>query len=259
MASLCSAFIALLRVASWSDTRRLHLHPARTPHQVELEVDELRRTVLVRLRAHADVAVAQPPLQRAEALPLEPIDRVAGRVGLRNGIPGELLSPALVVALGASEIELPLPPKERCPAGVEERLRPFVVDDLNREPTRLPRDVRGQPEQVPPFVRERRRLLVVGPAQVDTLFEVDRPSARRMSRRLARRDALHADARVAVTVGARASCGARLSVPQRLAVEHLEHARIGDVVVLHGTCLAAYELVAGAALVEWDLHHHDDR
>src|SRR5438309_1346095 len=57
-------------IASRPDGRRVHRHAARAPHQVELEIDELGGAVVVRLRADADETVAQPTLQRAEALPL---------------------------------------------------------------------------------------------------------------------------------------------------------------------------------------------
>src|SRR5262245_3616440 len=49
--------------------RRLDLHPARAPHQEQLEIDVFVRAVRVGLGAHADQAVAQPALQRTEALP----------------------------------------------------------------------------------------------------------------------------------------------------------------------------------------------
>ena len=157
------------------------------------------------------------------------------------------------MTLGASEIELTLAAVERFPAGVEERLRSLVDHDLDGQPTRLPRDVGGQREQVPAFGRKRHRLLPVGAADVDALLEIDRPPARDVEGRVARRDALHARAGVAMAVGARAAGGAALPVPQRRAVEDPEHARIDGVVILHRARLAADELVAGAALRERNL------
>ena len=79
--------------SSRADGGRLELHAARAPHQVELELDEARRAVGVGLGAHADDAVAQPPLQRAQALPFQPVDRIAGRMRLRDRVAGELLAP----------------------------------------------------------------------------------------------------------------------------------------------------------------------
>src|SRR5262245_4170434 len=61
-------------------TGRLEPHAARPPHEVELEVDELVRPQLGDLRAYAEDAVAQPPPERPQVLPLEAVDRVAGRV-----------------------------------------------------------------------------------------------------------------------------------------------------------------------------------
>ena len=61
-------------------------------------------------------------------------------------------------------------------------------------------------------------------------------------------DPLHAGRRVAVTPGT--GFGARRRVvPQRLAVEHREHAGIGAVVLLHRLSLAGHEGSAGAAVV----------
>src|SRR5258708_34778571 len=75
----------------WPTTNRLrphggrfHLEPARAPHQVELEIDILRRPVRVGLGPHPGHAVAQPPLQRAEALPFQPVDRIAVGMALRD-------------------------------------------------------------------------------------------------------------------------------------------------------------------------------
>ena len=61
------------------------------------------------------------------------------------------------------------------------------------------------------------------------------------------------DGCVAVAVGAGLVGLAGLALPQRLAVEHPQHAGIGGVVVLHGAGLAAHELVAGLALGQRDV------
>jgi len=94
------------------DGRSVHRHPARAPHQVELEIDHLGRAVIIRLGADADETVAQAPLERAEALPFQPIERVPGRVRLRDDVARELPSPVGVVTLGAREVELALAPVE---------------------------------------------------------------------------------------------------------------------------------------------------
>ena len=75
-----------------------------------------------------------------------------------------------------------------------------------------------------------------------------RPEAASIGR-IARRDALHAGLGVAVAVGAGFAGAAGLGAPQRLAVEHRQHAGIAGVVVLHRLVVAAHVLVGRAALV----------
>src|SRR5512132_1508036 len=105
-------------------------HAARAPHEVELEVHQRGVAVLVRLRPHADQAVAQTPLQRAERLPLEAIERIAGRMRLRDDAAGQPAAPVVVVAVAAGQVELALAPLPERAAGVEERLRARVGRDL---------------------------------------------------------------------------------------------------------------------------------
>jgi len=112
--------------ASGPDRGRLQRHPARAPHQVELEVHEFLRAIGVRFRAHADEAVAQPALQRAETLPLQPVDRVSGRMRLRDGVSDELLAPVVVVALRTGKIELALPAIEGVSPFIKKRLGSLV-------------------------------------------------------------------------------------------------------------------------------------
>ena len=83
---------------------------------------------------------------------------------LRDDVARELPSPVVVVALAAGEIELALPPIPDGAAGVEERLRPLVDGDGDRQAARLARDVGGQREKLSALVGERRRLLPVDPA-----------------------------------------------------------------------------------------------
>src|SRR6185295_15925815 len=107
--------------------------------------------------------------------------------------------------------------------------------------------------QLAAFVRERRRLLALGAADVDALLEVHGPLQRGVVRGIARGDTLHALARVAVAVGAGAAGGAGLARPERPALENPEHSGIGGVVVLHRPRLLAHELVARAALGQGNL------
>jgi len=216
----------------------------RAPHEEQLEIHELGGAVFVRFGADPDETVAQPPLERAEPLPLQPVERVPGRVRLRNEVAREPPAPVVVMTLAAGQIELPLAPVEGGATGIEERLRPLVDRDLDRQAARLARDVGGQREQLPPLPGERRRLLPVGAAEVDALLETERPSPRGVERRMARGDALHARPGIAVAVGAGAAGGAGLPVPRRSALEHPQHPGIGGVVVLHRADLAAHEVVA---------------
>src|SRR5258708_7012855 len=87
--------------------------PPRAPHREQLELDRLGGAVLVRLGTDPDQTVAQPSLERAEALPFEPVDRIAGRMRLWNRVAGQALAPVIVVTLAAGEVELALPPIER--------------------------------------------------------------------------------------------------------------------------------------------------
>ncbi len=90
-------------------------------------------------------------------------------------LPASCRPQLVVVTLAAREVELALAPMVDGPARVEERLRPRVDRDLDRQAARLARDVGGQRQQLPALVGERRRALPVDPAGVDALLEVDRP------------------------------------------------------------------------------------
>ena len=93
------------------------------------------------------------------------------------------------------------------------------------------------------FEWQRRGKLILRPAGIDALFEVDRAEARRIIGRIAGGDAAHADPGIAVAIGAGFAVRAFRPAPQRLAVEHPEHAWIGSIVILHRAGLAAHEIV----------------
>src|SRR5262249_49272366 len=148
-------------------------------------------TELGDLRADAEDAVAQAPLERAQVLPLEAVDLVARRVGLRDQAAGEVLAPVVVVALRARQVELTLAPVEGLLSRFEERLRLRVDLRRYRHPARLPPDVGGEREQLLALVGERRGFLMIDAAGVDALLEVERLAPRGVERGIARRDALH--------------------------------------------------------------------
>src|SRR5262245_497750 len=152
------------------------------------------------------------------------------------------------MALRAGKVELTLAPVKRGAPGVEERLHAPLRRDLDRHSARLPGNMSSERKQLAAFVGQRRRLLAPGAAGVDALLEIHRPSGSGIPGGIARRDTLHARARVAVAAGARLSRRARLAVPQLLAVEQRQHRGVGGVVVLHRAGFRAHELVSGAAL-----------
>src|SRR5260221_13360910 len=113
--------------------RGLDLHPPRPPHQEKLQIDELGGAEVGHLRADAGEAVAQPPLERPQALPLQAVQRVSGRARLRDDAAGDALAPVVVVALGAGVVELALAALEGFPTGPEKRIAPRVDQDADRQ------------------------------------------------------------------------------------------------------------------------------
>src|SRR5260221_11038616 len=101
-----------------------------------------------RLRGNAGGEVAKPPLERPQALPLQAVQRVSGRVRLRDDPAGEALAPVVVVALGAGEVELALAAMEGLPAGLGKRLAPRVDPDAARQAARVPRHARAERARV---------------------------------------------------------------------------------------------------------------
>src|SRR5258706_1785154 len=128
---------------------RLDLHSPRTPHQEELQIDEFCGAEVGHLRADPGEAVAQPPLERPQALPLQAIERVTGGVSLRNHAAREVLPPVVVVSQGAGEFELALAAMAGFPARLQERPGTRVDRRLDRKPARLARDISGWGPQPP--------------------------------------------------------------------------------------------------------------
>ena len=109
--------------------------------QIDLKRHVLGRIVGVGLRANSDQAIAQPPLQRAQRLPFQAIDRIACGMRLRNGHAGELLAGIVVVADGAAEVELALAAPIDLGALLAKRTKPRVVGRRDRLAARLERDI----------------------------------------------------------------------------------------------------------------------
>ena len=98
--------------ASRPHRRRLHRQAARPLPQVKLQVDEFRRAEGERLGPHPNHAVAQAPLQRTNRLPFQPIERISGRVRLRDDAAAEALALIVIVVGGAGQVELADPALE---------------------------------------------------------------------------------------------------------------------------------------------------
>src|SRR5439155_1549411 len=100
------------------------------------------------LGAHPDHAAAQAPLQRAEALPFEAIDRVARRVSLRDHRAGEPFAPIVIVTLTARQVQLTFAAVEQLAALIEKRPQLGGAPQRYRQPPRLERDKGSQCEQI---------------------------------------------------------------------------------------------------------------
>src|SRR5437870_11988090 len=92
--------------------------------------------------------VSQPPLQRSKCLPFEPIERISGRMALRDRGAGKLLAPIVVVALRAGEIELALTLCEHDAAGFKKRPDVRVIRNVDRHAARLLSDIGCKREQL---------------------------------------------------------------------------------------------------------------
>ena len=101
-------YIPLLQSrASGAHAGRLHRHALCTLLKKKFKLDEFLRAKWISLSPHHVDAVAQAPLQRAEALPFQPVNGIARGVGLGNDAAAQAPAPALVMALRAGQIELP--------------------------------------------------------------------------------------------------------------------------------------------------------
>src|SRR5262245_57405084 len=117
---------------------------------------------------------------------------------LRDDVAGELPPPVGVVTLAARQIELALTPLEGGPTSLQEGLDALVDRDVDGEPARLAPDVRGEGEEIPTLIGQRRRLLAIGAADVDALLEAEGPPLGIVEGRVAGGHALHAAAGGAV-------------------------------------------------------------
>src|SRR5258708_28912887 len=137
--------------------RRLDRHAVGARHQVKLEFDQFRRAVIKSPGADAGHAAAQAALQRTNRLPFQPVDRIAGRLSLRDRRSCKMLVPIVVVAIRASQIDLALPLHEQLTSFGDERFELRVGAGDDRDAARLLRDEGCGREQLVAFVCKRRR------------------------------------------------------------------------------------------------------
>src|SRR5215207_9557724 len=194
--------------------RRLEYHALRPIHHEDLKGDIFQGLIRIGLGANADETIAQPPLERAQGLPLQTVDGIAGRMGLRDRDTGQLLAGVVVVADGAAQVELTLSTRPDRGPLLAERRQSGVVRRGYRHPARLVGDESQQRQQVPAFRRKGLGLLVGRAAEPDAALEIDRLVAVLQHRGIARRDALHVGDGMAV--GARLVGGTRWLGPELL-------------------------------------------
>src|SRR5436190_9526372 len=234
---------------SWTHRRRVDGEAARAHHQPALKREIFPRLVRPRLGPQADHAIAQPALERAQRLPFQAIDRIARRMALRDRRAGELPAGVVVMAIGAGEVQLTLPALVEIGSFRPQGRKPRIARRRDRLAARLQGDIGAERQQAVAFGGKRVGLLARRAAEIDPALEIDRLAGFRSDRRIARRHALHAGRRIAVTVGTGFSGGAGLFRPRRRAGLNEQHRRVGGVVVLHLLQGRAHVLVARAAAI----------
>ena len=234
-----------LRPTPRTDGRRLDRKPRRAPLQVQLELGPLGCVRGPGLGAHADQTAAQPPLQRAEGLPFQAIQRVAVRMPLRDRGPAEPRAPAGVVAVGARQVELAHPRLEQPAAAFARRIEARVGVGRERQSARGVRHVRRQRESLGSVGRPGGRALVPRAARRDPFRQTERPAARLVPARMAGGRAAHRGPRAAVAVRAGPPGLAVGTGPRGLALADPEHAGVRGVVALHRACRRGHRVEAG--------------
>ena len=133
--------------------------PLRAPGEKELEIGELERARGRHFRAYPEQAGADPPLAASPGVCHSELvggKRVA--VTLAQCLRVKALAPVLVVALGAGQVHLPVTVAVKRASALERRSGRPVDPGRQRQASRLQGDVRGEPEQVVGFPRQRRLL-----------------------------------------------------------------------------------------------------
>jgi hypothetical protein len=128
--------------------------------QEPLQLHQFEGTVGVGFSPHAAHAVAQTALQRAYVLPLQPINRVAVRMGPGNQGAAQGLASVIVVALDTGQIKLTDTLQITLLAARQRRCQPRICDRPYRHAARLKVNITLQPQQAGTLQREGRRLLV---------------------------------------------------------------------------------------------------
>src|SRR4051794_34969320 len=130
------AYIAGVIRSVWrhsrADGRGLDRQPAGAPSEKQFESDDLGGIAAIGFSPHSGEAFAQPPSYRSESLPLQAIQRVAGRVRLRDHRAGKALAPIVVMTLRAGQVQLPLPVLKDQSPGFDEGSGPLLIGNRDR-------------------------------------------------------------------------------------------------------------------------------
>ena len=215
--------------------RRLHRQAARAPGQEQLAARPVRGAPQAKGSARTPLMQARSaPLQRAQALPLQPVDRVAGGMALRDRAAAQAPAGLRVMAVGAGQVELADALTEKRAAALARRVQPRILRRRQRQAARLQGDIGLQAERACSRRAAQRRGCSLLPARA-RCAGAGRPAAaarcrrpgsappRRASTRAHRHGSWRRSGRVA-PVGA---------VPQLLAFLHPQHARVERIVALH--------------------------
>jgi hypothetical protein len=117
------------------------------------------------------------------------------------------------MAVGAAEIELPLPLHVELAPLFDERRELRVAAGFDSSTVRLPCDKGGERKELAALERQRRRLLVVAAARIDALLQIDGTAGCLVEGRVTGGHALHAGAGIVVAIGAGLVGGAQLAFP----------------------------------------------
>ena len=186
-----------------ADGRGFDREPAGAPSKKQFEIDDLGCVAGIGFGPHSGKAFAQAPPYRSECLPFQAIQRIPGRVRLRDRRAGKTLSPILVMARRAGQVQLTLAALEDRPPGFDKLPGPRLVGDLRSSgPSIDARQTRSAPAgRGFHTAASSARWYCVRQALMRCSRSIGR-RARRIIGRIAGGDAAHAGPGIAVAIGA---------------------------------------------------------